>query len=313
MSNSARIVVLDGHTTNPGDLSWEALEKLGAVTVHPRSTPAEVLARARDADVVLVNKVPLTAETIAQLPRLRMIGVLATGHNIVDSPAARARGIPVCNIPAYGTQSVAQHAFALLLELTQRTGHHAQTVRDGRWVKSPDWSYWDGTLVELAGLTLGIVGAGRIGHAVGKIGEAFGMTVRYASRQGGRAELEAVLRASDVVSLHCPLTPDTKQLINATTLAWMKPTAFLLNTGRGALVDEAALADALRDGRLAGAGLDVLSTEPPSTGNPLLDAPNCIVTPHLAWATHAARRRLMEIAVENVRAFLSGKPQNVVN
>jgi glycerate dehydrogenase len=313
MSQSPRIVVLDGYTTNPGDLSWAALEQLGTVSVHARSSAAEIVPRARDAEIVLVNKVPLAADTIAQLPQLRLIGVLATGHNIVDSVAARARNILVTNIPAYGTQSVAQHVFALLLELTQRTGHHAQTVRDGRWVTSPDWSYWDGTLVELAGLTLGIVGAGRIGHATGKIGEAFGMNVRYATRTGGRAELEAVLRASDVVSLHCPLTPDTKQLINATTLGWMKPSAYLINTGRGALIDEAALAEALRAGRLAGAGLDVLSTEPPSRDNPLPAARNCIVTPHLAWATFAARRRLLQIAVENVRAFLAGQPRNVVN
>jgi glycerate dehydrogenase len=313
MSHPTRIVVLDGHTTNPGDLSWNALEQQGQLEVYSRSAPSEVVPRAKDAEVLLVNKVPLSAEIIAQLPRLKMIGVLATGHNIVDSAAARARGIPVCNIPAYGTHSVAQHAFALLLELTQHTWHHAQTVREGRWVKSPDWCYWDGTLTELSGLTLGIVGAGRIGHAVGKIGEAFGMTVRYAKRTGGRAELESVLRASDVVSLHCPLTPETKQLINATTLAWMKSTAFLINTSRGALVDEQALADALRAGRLGGAGLDVLSTEPPSRDNPLLNAPNCIITPHLAWATLAARRRLLEIAVENVRAFLASKPQNVVN
>lgn len=313
MSHPTHIVVLDGYTTNPGDLSWFALEQLGALEVHPRSSAAELLPRAKEAEILLVNKVPLSAETIAQLPRLKMIGVLATGHNIVDSAAARARGIPVCNIPAYGTHSVAQHAFALLLELTQRTGHHAQTVREGRWVKSPDWSYWDGTLVELSGLTLGIIGSGRIGQAVGRIGEAFGMTVRYARRSGGRAELESVLRASDVVSLHCPLTPDTKQLINETTLGWMKPTAFLINTGRGALIDEVALAKALLARKLAGAGLDVLSTEPPSADNPLLNAPNCIVTPHLAWATVAARRRLLEIAVENVRAFLAGKPQNVVN
>jgi glycerate dehydrogenase len=313
MRSPIRIAVLDGHTTNPGDLSWSPLEKWGELTVHPRSAPAEVIPRAQDADVVLVNKVPLSAETIARLPKLRLIGVLATGHNIVDSAAARAREIPVCNIPAYGTQSVAQHVFALLLELTQRTGHHAESVRAGRWVKSADWCYWDGTLTELAGLTLGIVGSGRIGHATAKIAEAFGMNVRYATRAGGRAELEAVLRASDVVSLHCPLTPDTKQLINAITLGWFKPGAFLINTGRGALIDEAALAGALRANRLAGAGLDVLSTEPPSADNPLPSAPNCIITPHLAWATLAARRRLLQIAAENVRLFLSGQPQNVVN
>ena len=313
MNASVRIVVLDGHCLDPGDLSWDALAQLAPLTVFPRTAPADIVARAREAEIILLNKVPLSAATLAELPELRFIGVLATGHNIVDSAAARARNIPVSNIPTYGTQSVAQHVFALLLELTQRTGHHAASVRDGQWAKSADWCYWDGSLVELAGLTLGIVGAGRIGQAVGRIGEGFGMKVKFATRSAGRAALEAVLRESDVVSLHCPLTPDTKQLINATTLAWMKSAAFLINTGRGALIDEAALAAALRAGRLAGAGLDVVTVEPPPTDNPLLGAPNCLITPHIAWATTAARRRLMQIAVENVRAFIAGKPQNVVN
>jgi len=313
MTAPLRLVVLDGHTLNPGDLSWEPLAQLGALTVHPRTAAGDILDRSREAAIILTNKVPLSAETLAQLPALRFIGVLATGHNIVDSAAARARGIPVSNVPAYGTHSVAQHVFALLLELTQRTGHHARTVHDGRWAASPDWCYWDGSLLELAGLTLGIVGAGRIGQAVGKIGEAFGMKVRYATRAAGRAALESVLRESDVVSLHCPLTPDTRHLLNATTLGWMKPTAFLINTGRGPLIDEAALAAALRAGKLAGAGLDVLSTEPPAADNPLLAAPRCLITPHLAWATTAARRRLMNVTIENVRAFIAGTPQNVVN
>ncbi len=313
MTNPLRIVVLDGHTLNPGDLSWEPLAQLAALIVHARTASADIVARARAAEIVLTNKVPLSADTLAQLPNLRFIGVLATGHNIVDGAAARVRDIPVCNIPAYGTTSVAQHVFALLLELTQRTGHHAHTVRDGRWARSADWCYWDGALVELAGLNLGIVGAGRIGRAVGKIGEAFGMRVRYATRSTGRADLEAVLRGSDVVSLHCPLTPETKQMFNATTLAVMKPTSFLINTGRGALIDEAALAAAVRTGRIAGAGLDVLSVERPLSDNPLLDAPNCVITPHLAWATEAARRRLMQVAVENIRAWITGQPQNVVN
>jgi glycerate dehydrogenase len=313
MSTPVRIVVLDVHTLNPGDLTWEPLQRLGAVTVHPRTPATEIETRSRDADILLTNKTPLSAATIASLARLRFIGVLATGHNVVDSAAARARGIAVSNVPAYGTQSVAQHVFALLFELTQRTGPHAQSVRDGRWAASADWCYWDGQLLELAGLTLGVIGGGRIGQAVGKIGEAFGMTVHYATRTAGRAALEAVLRESDVISLHCPLTPDTRHLINASTLAWMKSTAFLINTSRGPLIDEAALAEALRAGRIAGAGLDVLSTEPPAADNPLLAAPRCIITPHLAWATTAARRRLMHVAVENVRAFLAGQPQNVVN
>jgi glycerate dehydrogenase len=313
MSAPLRIVVLDGHTLNPGDLSWDGLGALGALTVHPRTAAPEIVDRCQDAAVVLTNKTPLTAETLARLGALRFISVLATGHNIVDSAAARARGIAVSNVPAYGTQSVAQHVFALLLELTQRTGHHAATTRAGRWAASPDWSYWDGTLTELAGLTLGIIGAGRIGQATARIGEAFGMQVRFATRSGGPAELESVLRASDVISLHCPLTPDTKGLIGRRTLDWLKPSAFLINTGRGPLIDETALAEALHAGRIAGAGLDVLSVEPPPAGHPLLTAPRCIITPHLAWATTAARRRLMQVTVENVRAFAAGQPQNVVN
>jgi glycerate dehydrogenase len=313
MSDPLRIVVLDGHTLNPGDLSWQELERLGTLTVHPRSAPSEIVPRAREADVVLTNKTPLSAETIAQLPRLRFVSVLATGFNIIDTAQARARNIPVSNVPGYGTQSVAQHVFALLLELTQRVRHHAQTVREGRWSSSVDWCYWDGELVELAGLKLGIIGTGRIGQAAMRIGEAFGMIGLPVRRSDGRDRLEAVLRESDVVSLHCPLTPETRHLINATTLRLMKPTAFLINTSRGPLVDEPALAEALREGRLAGAGLDVLSAEPPPATNPLLSAPNCVITPHLAWAATAARRRLMDVTVRNVGAFLSGKPQNVVN
>jgi glycerate dehydrogenase len=261
----------------------------------------------------LTNKTPLGADTLAQLPDLRYIGVLATGYNVIDVAAARARGVAVANIPTYGTASVAQHVFALLLELTQHAGRHAQTVRDGAWARSPDWCYWEAPLIELAGLTLGIVGSGRIGQATGRIGEAFGMKVRYARRGGGRAELEEVLRTADVISLHCPLTEDTRHLVNATTLGWMKPTTFLINTSRGPLIDEPALAEALNTGRLAGAGLDVLSAEPPPAGHPLFSARNCLITPHIAWATHAARSRLLATAVANVRAFLTGRPQNVVN
>ena len=313
MSPTPHIVVLDGHALNPGDLSWAGLEALGALTVHERTAPDDILARARDASILLTNKTPLSAETLAQLPHVRGIAVLATGYNVVDVLAARAQGIPVCNVPAYGTHSVAQHVFALLLELTQRVGHHAATVRSGRWAANPDWCYWDGGLVELAGLTLGIIGAGRIGQAVGRIGAAFGMDVCYVRRTDPRATLEAVLRASDVVSLHCPLTPETRHLINPDTLALMKRTAYLLNTGRGPLIDEEALARALHAGQIAGAGLDVLSVEPPPAHHPLVGAPNCLITPHLAWATTAARRRLMAVAVANVGALLAGRPQNVVN
>jgi glycerate dehydrogenase len=313
MSLRPRIVVLDGHALNPGDLSWAELEQLGECTVHARTPAVEIVARSRGASVLLTNKTPLNAATLADLPDLRYIGVLATGHNVVDGVAARTRNIPVSNIPAYGTQSVAQHVFALLLELTQATGRHAQTVAAGEWARSPDWCYWRTPLIELAGLTLGIIGRGRIGLATGRIGEAFGMKVIYASRGGGPAELEQVLRTADVVSLHCPLTEATRHLINATTLGWMKPSALLINTSRGPLIDEAALAAALNVGHLAGAGLDVLSSEPPPPDHPLFTAQHCVVTPHIAWATHAARTRLLRTAVENVRAFLGGRPQNVVN
>lgn len=313
MTTTTRIVVLDGHALNPGDLAWAGLERLGDCTVHARTAAADIVTRSRGAAVVLTNKTPLDADTFAQLPDLRYVGVLATGYNVVDVVAARARGVAVANIPAYGTASVAQHVFALLLELSQHSGRHAQSVRAGDWAKSPDWCYWKSPLVELAGLTLGIVGSGRIGRAAGRIGEAFGMQVIYAGRSGGRAELEHVFRAADVISLHCPLTEATRQLINATTLGWMKSTAFLINTSRGPLIDEPALAVALNSDRLAGAGLDVLSAEPPPADHPLITAKNCLITPHLAWATHSARSRLLATAVENVRAFLAGRSQNLVN
>jgi len=311
-----RITVLDGHTTNPGDLSWEPLERLGRLVVHDRTAAADVVARAAGADVVLTNKTPLTRDAIAALPDLKCIGVLATGHNIVDAAAARDRGIPVCNVPEYGTPNVAQATFALLLELTNHVGRHADLVRSGRWSSCPDFCFWEGDLVELSGLTLGVVGLGRIGRAVETIGRAFGMRILAWRRSGGDPEcvpLDTLLRESDVVSLHCPLTAQTERLVNAATLAMMKPTAFLVNTSRGGLVDEAALAAALNEARLAGAGLDVLSVEPPPASNPLLAARNCIVTPHVAWATRAARRRLIAATAENVRQFAAGTPHNVVN
>lgn len=312
-----RITILDGHTTNPGDLSWEPLERLGDCVVHDRTAPADIVARAAAADVLLTNKTALTRETIAALPNLRCIGVLATGYNVVDVAAARERGIPVCNVPEYGTPNVAQATFALLLELTNRVGHHADLVRAGRWTTCPDFCFWEGELVELAGLTLGIVGYGRIGRSVATIGRAFGMRIlAWRRNHGGGPEcvdLDTLLRESDVVSLHCPLTPQTERLVNAATLATMKPTAFLVNTARGGLVDEAALAAALDAGRLAGAGLDVLSVEPPPASNPLLTARNCIITPHVAWATRQARQRLIAVTAENLRAFAAGTPRHVVN
>lgn len=316
-----KIVVLDGCTLNPGDLGWEPFKALGDFETHDRTPAARVVERAHDAEIVLTNKTVLHRADIAALPRLRYIGVLATGYNVVDIEAARERGIPVCNVPEYGTVNVAQAVFALLLELANRTGHHAHTVREGRWTASADFCYWDFPLVELHGLTLGIVGYGRIGRAVGRIGRAFGMKVLALDRRAGRTDgddarfvdLDTLFRESDVVSLHSPLTPETKEIINAARLALMKRTAFLINTARGGLVNEADLADALNHDRLAGAGLDVLSAEPPPAGNPLLQAKNCIITPHIAWATRNARLRLMNVAADNIRAWLRGQPQNVVN
>ena len=310
------IVVLDGYTLNPGDLSWEPLEQLGRCTIFHRTQPADILPRAQPAEILFTNKTRLSAETIAQLPLLQCIGVLATGYNVVDVAAARARGIPVCNVPDYGTPNVAQAVFALLLELTNRTAHHAVTVREGRWTSCPDFCYWDGELVELSGLTLGIVGYGKIGRAVAKIGRAFGMRILHHSRSSvadpERVELSQLFRESDVVSLHCPLTAENAGMVNAAVLALMKPTAYFLNTARGLLVHEADLAEALNAGRIAGAGLDVLSVEPPSASNPLLQAKNCLITPHIAWATRAARRRLLDVAAANSAAFLDGRPQHVV-
>jgi len=314
-----RIVVLDGHTLNPGDLSWAALEALGSCSIHERTPPEQILDRARDAEIVLTNKTPLTRTTLDQLPRLRAIGVLATGYNVVDVAAARARGIPVMNVPTYGTRSVAQMTFALLLELVQHVGHHARTVREGRWSNCRDFCYWDMPLVELEGLTMGLIGYGRIGRATAEAARAFGMRVvahdplANTEQYPELSDLEALLRTSDVVSLHCPLTAGNAGLINAERLAWLKPTAYLINTARGPLIDEAALAEALNEGRLAGAGLDVLSVEPPHPDNPLLTAPNCLITPHIAWATKAARARLLDTVADNLRAFLAGRPQNVVN
>ncbi len=314
------IVVLDAFTLNPGDLNWDALKALGPCKIYSRMPPGGMPRLAADAEIVLTNKVELPRAVIQRLPKLKYIGVLATGTNVVDLAAARERHIPVTNVPAYSTKSVAQATFALLLELTHRVGHHAQTVRDGQWTRCEDFSYSDFPLLELDGLTMGVVGFGRIGRAVADVVRAFGMNVLAYSPSPKSAppfvrfvDLETLFRRSDVVSLHCPLTLQTKQLVNAERLGWMKPAAFLLNTSRGALVDEGALADALNAGRIAGAGLDVLSTEPPAAGNPLLKARNCVITPHNAWATGAARARLMQIAVDNVRAFLAGQPQNVVN
>ena len=316
-----KIVVVDGFTLNPGDLSWESIEKLGECAIYDRSTPEEVIDRVGDAEVIITNKVVFSADTIGRLAGLQYIGVTATGYNIVDVGAARERGVTVTNVPTYGTDSVAQMVFAHLLNLTQNVAHHAQTVSDGRWCSSEDFCYWDTPLIELAGKTMGIVGFGRIGRATAKLAIAFGMKVlAYDVTSPGQTPdgcemvtLEDIFRHADVISLHCPLTPQTENIVNERNLSLMKKTAFLINTSRGQLIDERALAEALNNGKIAGAGLDVLAVEPPEEQNPLLTARNSYVTPHIAWATRAARERLLSVAVENLAAFIADKPQNVVN
>jgi glycerate dehydrogenase len=317
-----KIAVLDGYCLNPGDLNWDSLGQLGDVAVYDRTRVDEVLECAAGAQAVFTNKTPLPGYILEQLPDLRYIGVLATGYNVVDVEAARARGIVVTNIPTYGTSSVAQFVFALLLELCHNVGLHADAVRAGEWSHNPDWSFWKSPLVELAGKTMGIVGFGRIGRQTGRIADAMGMRVLANDTNQTNAPdypdfawagLEQLLRDSDVVSLHSPLFPETRGMINARTLALMKPSAFLINTSRGPLVVDQDLADALNHGTIAGAGLDVLSVEPPAEDNPLLRARNCLVTPHIAWATRDARSRLMDLAVQNLAAWLSGAPRNVVS
>ncbi len=315
------IVVLDGYTLNPGDLSWTPLEGLGRCTVYDRTSPDETLERAKDAQILITNKTCLSRETMQQLPKLQYIGVLATGYNVVDTQAAHDRNILVTNVPAYSTDSVAQMVFSHLLNLTQHATEHAQTVRQGQWQTSPDFCYWQYPLRELAGQTMGIIGFGRIGRATAKIALAFGMKVLMVNRsvqtelpEGVKpVTLDQLFCESDVVSLHCPLTDENAGMVNETTLSKMKPSAFLINTGRGPLIHEQDLADALNTGQIAGAGLDVLSVEPADPNTPLISAKNCYITPHIAWASQAARKRLMHCAVENVKAFIEGKPQNVVN
>ena len=316
-----KIVILDGYTADPGDLSWDEFAKLGKLTVFDRTAKEQIVPRLKGVAIAVTNKAVLDRDIISALPDLRYIGVTATGYNIVDIGAAQERGIVVCNVPEYSTPDVAQAVFALLLELTNRTGHHAESVRAGKWSRSPDFCYWDFPLAGLSGLTLGIIGYGRIGRAVARIGQAFGMKILTMRRNASSnvesdgiryVGLDTLLRESDVVTLHCPLTPETTRMVNAKFLEKMKRTAILINTARGGLVDEAALADALNNGRIAGAGLDVLSIEPPPPDNLLLNAKNCVITPHIAWATKTARMRLLQISAENIRAWLNGKPQNVV-
>lgn len=309
-----KIVVLDGYGLNPGDLSWKGMEALGELTVYDRTSLSELMERSEGAEALITNKTLITAENMEALPELKYIGVLATGYNVVDIEAAKARGIVVTNIPAYSTSSVAQMVFAHILNITQRVGHYAEENSKGRWTNNADFCYWDTDLVELDGKKMGIVGFGNIGQATARIAQAFGMEVLlYTSKeqsalpQGMRkVALDELFAESDVISLHCPLTPDTKEMVNAERLKLMKPGAILVNTGRGPLVNEQDLADALNEGRIAAAGLDVLSVEPANADNPLLGAKNCFITPHIAWATKEARTRLMQIAVQNLKSYQEG-------
>ena len=315
-----KITILDGFTANPGDLEWKELDSLGYLTVYDR-TPAEmVVERCKDSEAVFTNKTPITAEMMAQLPSLRFIGVLATGYNIVDIEAAKERGIIVCNVPSYSTMSVAQNVFALILDITNSVAHYTSEVKRGRWEECEDFSFTDGPLTELAGKRLGIVGFGAIGSQVARIAMAFDMeVVAYTSRPQNdiqpvkKVELDELFRTSDIVTLHCPLTDKTRHIVNSERLGMMKPSGIVINTGRGPLVDEEALAAALNEGRIAAAGVDVLSQEPPTPGNPLLRARNIRITPHISWASKEARKRLLDISVENLRAYIAGTPQNVVN
>lgn len=316
-----KIVILDGYTENPGDLSWEGFAALGELTVYERTAAADIVPRIGDAEIVYTNKTPITAETLAVCPNLRYIGLLATGYNVVDVAAAKARGVAVTNIPTYGTAAVAQFAIAMLLEICHHVAHHSDAVHAGRWTANPDWCFWDYPLIELDGKTMGIIGFGRIGQATGRIARALGMRVlAYDSRpsDAGRAiaeyvPLDELLAASDVISLHCPLFPETEGIVNKANIARMKDGVILLNNSRGPLVVEQDLSDALNSGKVYAAGLDVVSTEPIRPDNPLLKAKNCFITPHISWAPRESRQRLMDIAVENLRAFLAGAPVNVVN
>lgn len=315
-----KIVILDGFSANPGDLSWRELEDMGELTVYERTSPEDTVARAAEAEIVLTNKVVISREVIAQLPLLKYIGVLATGYNVVDIQAAHERGIIVTNVPAYSTESVAQMVFAHLLNVTNRTDHYATENRSGRWTKNKDFCYWDYPHMELAGKTFGIVGLGHIGRRVAEIALAFGMKVKALTSKSadtlpagiGKATIEELLSTSDVISLHCPLTDTTRHLINNETLRLMKPSAILINTGRGPLVDDQAVASALAKGQLAAFCADVLTEEPPKADNPLLAQPNAFFTPHIAWASKEARIRLLQVVTCNVKAFLNGKPQNSI-
>lgn len=319
-----KMVILDGYTENPGDLSWSELEKLGELTVYDRTSltdEEEIAARIDNADILLTNKTPVSAAALDKNPGVKYISVLATGYNIVDVEAARARGIPVSNVPAYGTAAVAQFAIAMLLEICHHVAHHSETVHAGRWEQSPDWCYWDYPLIELQGKTMGIIGFGRIGQQTGRIAKAMGMNILATGSRptdSGReiaeyVELDELLARSDVIALHCPLFPSTQGIISRENIAKMKDGVIIINNSRGQMVVEQDLADALNSGKVAAAGLDVVSTEPIRGDNPLLKAKNCILTPHISWAPKESRQRIMDCTVDNVRAYLAGKPINVVN
>jgi len=316
-----KIVVLDGYTLNPGDLSWEGFEKLGQLTLHDFTPADKIVERIGDAEIVITNKTPLTGETLAVCPNIKYIGALATGYNVIDVEAAKEKGIPVTNIPTYGTDAVAQFAIALLLEICHNIGAHSAAVYEGRWESSRDFCFWDHPLIELSGKTIGLIGFGRIGQATGKIAKAFGLKVlacdSYSSDEGREiaeyVTLDELLAQSDIISLHCPLLPSTEGIINKDSIAKMKDGVLIINTSRGPLVDEKDLADALNSGEVAAAAVDVVSVEPIISENPLLKAKNCFITPHIAWASIESRGRLMDIAAENLKSFLAGKPINVVN
>ena len=316
-----KIVILDGYTLNPGDLSWSGFENLGTLTVYDRTPADKIVERIGDAEIVITNKTPVTKETIEACPNIKYIGLLATGYNVVDIDTAKAKGIPVTNIPTYGTMAVAQFVFALLLEICHNVGHHSKLVSQGRWTESEDFCFWDYPLLELFGKTIGLIGFGRIGRVTGKIAAALGMKVLACDEHecedgrqiGEYVELGYLLKNADVISLHCPLLPSTQGLINKENIAKMKDGAIIINTSRGPVIDEQALADALNSGKIAAAGLDVVSVEPIKADNPLLKAKNCIITPHIAWAPKEARLRLMNIATENLKAFIDGNAVNVVN
>jgi len=317
-----KLVVLDGYTLNPGDLNWDGIKKFGNLEVYDRTAESLIVERCKGAEIIFTNKTPLRESVLSQLPDLKYIGVLATGYNVVDVDYAKTRGIAVANVPGYGTASVVQMTFALLLELCQHVQSHSDSVRQGDWASSPDFCYWNYPLIELEGKSIGIIGFGSIGQKVADIATAFGMNIigfsRTKSDQSHRknfkwAELDDLLKESDVVSVHCPLFPETQGIINKDSLRLMKRTAFFLNTSRGPLMVDQDLADALNEGIIAGAGIDVLSVEPPSANNPLFKAKNCLITPHIAWATKEARSRLMGIAENNLSSFLNQKPINIVN